>query len=114
MESLGKLLRQYRELNKLTLRAVEEKTSTSNAYLSQLENDKIAHPSANTLYKLAMLYDVDLETILSAGGVILKKKQGAAKNKILQSIAASSGSALTDDEEEKLLDYLKFLRWQDK
>ena len=49
METLGKLLKQYRELNKLTLRAVEEKTGISNAYLSQLENEKIAHPSANTL-----------------------------------------------------------------
>ena len=53
MDTLGKLLKQYREINKLTLRHVEEKTGISNAYLSQLENDKIAHPSANTLYKLS-------------------------------------------------------------
>jgi transcriptional regulator with XRE-family HTH domain len=75
MDTLGKLLKQYREINKLTLRHVEEKTGISNAYLSQLENDKIAHPSANTLYKLSQTYGVELETLLSAGGVIEKKEQ---------------------------------------
>ena len=114
METLGKLLKQYRELNMLTLRAVEEKTGISNAYLSQLENDKIAHPSANTLYKLSTLYGVDLETLLSAGGVIEKKEQSTPKHKILQSVAASAGTALTDEEEKELLNYLNFIRQRDK
>lgn len=114
METLGKQLRQYRELKKFTLRIVEENTGISNAYLSQLENDKIAHPSANTLYKLANLYGIDLETLLSAGGVIQNSEHGKLNNRILQSVAASAGSALTDEEEEKLLDYLKYLRWKEK
>lgn len=114
METLGKLLKQYRELNMLTLRAVEEKTGISNAYLSQLENDKIAHPSANTLYKLSTLYGVDLETLLSVGGVIEKKEQSTPKHKILQSVAASAGTALTDEEEKELLNYLNFIRQRDK
>ena len=114
METLGKLLKQYRELNKLTLRAVEEKTGISNAYLSQLENDKNAHPSANTLYKLSLSYGVDLETLLSAGGVIEKKDQNTPKHKILQSVAASAGTTLTDEEEKELLNYLNFIRQRDK
>ena len=114
METIGKLLRQYRELNKLTLRSVEEKTGISNAYLSQLENGKIANPSANTLYKLSSVYDVDLKTILTAGGVIEKKEQDYPRNKILQSVAASAGAPLTEEEERKLLDYLNYLRWHGK
>ena len=114
METLGKLLKQYRELNKLTLRAVEEKTGISNAYLSQLENEKIAHPSANTLYKLSLSDGVDLETLLSAGGVIEKKDQKTPKHKILQSVAASAGTTLTDEEEKELLNYLNFIRQRDK
>ena len=94
MDTLGKLLKQYREINKLTLRHVEEKTGISNAYLSQLENDKIAHPSA--------------------GGVIEKKEQSTPKHKILQSVAASAGTALTDEEEKELLNYLNFIRQRDK
>ena len=114
MDTLGKLLKQYREINKLTLRHVEEKTGISNAYLSQLENDKIAHPSANTLYKLSQTYDVELETLLSVGGVIEKKEQGTPKHKILQSVAASAGTALTDEEEKELLNYLNFIRQRGK
>ena len=114
MDTLGKLLKQYREINKLTLRHVEEKTGISNAYLSQLENDKIAHPSANTLYKLSQTYGVELETLLSAGGVIEKKEQITPKHKILQSVAASAGTALTDEEEKELLNYLNFIRQRDK
>ena len=114
MDTLGKLLKQYREINKLTLRHVEEKTGISNAYLSQLENDKIAHPSANTLYKLSQTYDVELETLLSAGGVIEKKEQSTPKHKILQSVAASAGTTLTDEEEKELLNYLNFIRQRDK
>jgi transcriptional regulator with XRE-family HTH domain len=114
MDTLGKLLKQYREINKLTLRQVEEKTGISNAYLSQLENDKIAHPSANTLYKLSQTYDVEFETLLSAGGVIEKKEQSTPKHKILQSVAASAGTVLTDEEEKELLNYLNFIRQRDK
>ena len=114
MDTLGKLLKQYREINKLTLRHVEEKTGISNAYLSQLENDKIAHPSANTLYKLSQTYGVELETLLSAGGVIEQKEQRTPKHKILQSVAASAGTALTDEEEKELLNYLNFIRQRDK
>lgn len=114
METIGKQLRQYRELNKLTLRTVEEQTGISNAYLSQLENDKIANPSASILYKLANLYGVDLETLLAAGGIIQKSETKKSQSRILQPVAASAGTALTDEEEEKLLDYLKFLRWKEK
>jgi len=49
MKSLGKTLKVSRELIPLALRQVEEATGISNAYLSQLENDKIKKPSANVL-----------------------------------------------------------------
>ena len=51
--SLGSVLRQARDLKKLALRSVEEMTGISNAYLSQIENDKIKKPSADILHKLA-------------------------------------------------------------
>ena len=60
----------------------------------------MAEPS--TIYKLSILYGVDLETLLSAGGVIEKKEQSTPKHKILQSVAASAGTALTDEEEKEL------------
>ncbi|HWJ29716.1 MAG TPA: helix-turn-helix transcriptional regulator [Flavisolibacter sp.] len=107
MKSLGKTLKDARELIPLTLRQVEEAVGISNAYLSQLENDKIKKPSANVLYKLANLYRIELNSLLAAAGIIEKSPE--ANNKLLNS-AALSAEKLTAQEEEQLLKYLKFLR----
>jgi transcriptional regulator with XRE-family HTH domain len=112
MKSLGGTLKELREIQKFTLRQVEEVTGISNAYLSQLENDKITKPSANVLYKLSNIYNVELNTLLAAAGII--EKQAAPPNKLLNSIAFSTESSLTKEEEDALLEYLKFLRQKQK
>lgn len=111
MKSLGKTLKDARELIPLTLRQVEEATTISNAYLSQLENDKIKRPSANVLYKLADIYNIELNTLLAAAGII--QKEGRAKSRLLNTIALSA-EKLSDEEEEALLQYLKYLRFKKK
>lgn len=110
MKSLGGTLKVFRELQGLTLRQVEEATGISNAYLSQLENDKIGKPSANTLWKLANIYNVELNALLAAAGII--ERQVAPQHKLLNSVALSTQAELTKDEEEALLEYLSFLRHQ--
>ena len=107
MKSLGKTLKDARELIPLTLRQVEDAVGISNAYLSQLENEKIKKPSANVLYKLSSLYKVELDVLLAAAGII--EQTTDAKSKLLNS-AALSAEKLTNAEEEQLLKYLKFLR----
>jgi transcriptional regulator with XRE-family HTH domain len=67
-ETLGALLRKTRTAAGLTLRAVETQTSISNAYLSQLETGKAENPSPALLRKLAELYKVRYETLLTAAG----------------------------------------------
>lgn len=111
MKSLGSTLKELREIHRFTLRQVEEATGISNAYLSQLENDKIAKPSANVLYKLSNTYNVELDTLLAAAGIIEKK---TSSNKLLNAVALSSDSSLTKEEEEALLDYLRFIRQKQK
>ena len=111
MKSLGKTLKDSRELIPLTLRQVEEVTGISNAYLSQLENDKIKKPSANVLYKLANIYNIELDILLAAAGVI--EKNSPKKSKLLNTVALSA-SVLTDEEEQALLDYLKYFRYNKK
>jgi transcriptional regulator with XRE-family HTH domain len=106
-KTLGQTLKDARQLSGLTLRQVEEATEISNAYLSQLENDKIKKPSANFLYKLASIYKIDLETLLYASGII---KEKLAVKKIIGGRLSSKGIQLTPKEEEQLLQYLKFLR----
>lgn len=108
MKSLGETLKECRRLTCLTLRQVEDASGVSNAYLSQLENDKIKKPSANVLYKLACIYKTDMGIFLAAAGIIRVHTPGSG---ILSAIAAKAGQ-LTPEEETKLLDYLHFLRFQ--
>lgn len=51
----------------LSLRDVEATTKSrvSNAYLSQLENGKIASPSANTVYELSAAYGLPIDHLIS-------------------------------------------------
>ncbi|MBX3165135.1 MAG: helix-turn-helix transcriptional regulator [Bacteroidetes bacterium] len=111
MKSLGKTLKEARELIPLTLRQVEEAVEISNAYLSQLENDKIKKPSANVLYKLSNLYGIELNTLLGAAGII--EKTSPQKSKLLNTVALSA-ETLTEEEEKELLSYLKHIRFSKK
>ncbi|WP_341836846.1 helix-turn-helix transcriptional regulator [Chitinophaga pollutisoli] len=110
MDSLGKTLKAARELASLTLREVEELTAISNAYLSQVENDKIKKPSASVLYKLSRAYKVPLERFLAAAGIIEDYKPHEVsfftESKIL------SAENITEKEEEELMKYLRYLRYQ--
>ena len=115
MKSLGSTLRQSRELATLTLREVEEVTGISNAYLSQLENDKIKRPSASVLYKLASVYKIELDTLLVAAGIIEKtaqKKQEVPVNQEWLKRLAFYSDNLSEDQKNQVLDYLKFLKSQ--
>jgi HTH-type transcriptional regulator, competence development regulator len=109
--SLGETLRECRELMALTLRQVEEAAGISNAYLSQLENDKIKKPSANVLYKLSSLYKIELDALLYAAGIILEPPP--TDGGVLGAVAGKTGP-LTDDEQARLIEYLLFLRSQKK
>lgn len=90
----------------LTLRAVEEATGISNAYLSQLEKGKIKRPSPLVLYKLSDVYKVPYTELFRLIGYPLPDNlsdTGAANMK-------SRIGPITQDEEESLIEYLEFLR----
>ena len=107
-KTLGESLKKARQMSKFSLREVEELTGISNAYLSQVENDKIKKPSANILHKLATLYGFDFELLLEAAGIVTRKDR---ENNI-KTLAGSAlySKNLTAEEEEKLSEYLAFLR----
>lgn len=109
--SLGLFLQKARSDKKLSLRAVEEATGgdVSNAYLSQLENNKIAKPSPHILYALSEVYAVPYETLMQRAGYIVpssSKREGKKHG----SAATFSIDNLTQKEESELLDFLKYLR----
>ncbi|WP_298351941.1 helix-turn-helix domain-containing protein [Runella sp.] len=108
-KTVGKVIREARELKRLTLREVEIQSGISNAYLSQLENDKIKKPSANTLYKLSELFNISFDDLMVMAGIVEKKKDSTK----LERHFALSSENLTTEEEEELLNFLKYMRFRD-
>lgn len=106
--TLGELLKKRRELMQLTLRDVEESAGVSNAYLSQLENNKIKNPSASVLCKLAKMYNMSVDDLLIASG-LTKRNELLVFPKEWRSF---NGISISMEEEEQLLTYLSFLRYQ--
>jgi len=111
--SLGTELHDIRTMRKLSLRDVEEATGISNAYLSQMENDKVSKPSPHFLHKLAKLYGVDYEMLMEAAGYVHDREQKGGASTPLGA-ALFSDQNLTPEEEQQLALYLRFLRSQKK
>ena len=110
--SLGKYLASIRADRKLTLRQVEEATNkeVSNAYLSQIENEKILKPSPNVLHALSEIYSVSYELLMQLAGYITAvavQKDAETRHGRLATFAEHN---LTSDEEAELMRYLQFMR----
>lgn len=111
--TLGKHLASLRSAARLSLRQVEEATDkeVSNAYLSQLENDKISKPSPNILHVLAHVYSTPYEDLMERAGYL--PAELAASSMRRQARAATFAvENLTPDEEKALIAYLGFIRQQ--
>ena len=98
----------------MSLRQVEEATGkeVSNAYLSQLENDKIQQPSPIVLHHLAEIYGIDYLGLMGLAGYFPSSKRGLDERHGRAATFAEHN--LTPDEESELLDYLKYLRTKEK
>ena len=110
-QTLGEFLKHLRTVRRLTLRDVEDASEISNAYLSQLENDKIAKPSPHILHKLAEVYRVAYEALMEKAGYITRVA-ATSKTTATGRLATFANEKLTAAEEEELLKYLAFLRSQ--
>jgi transcriptional regulator with XRE-family HTH domain len=74
--ALGQHLASIRTARGYSLRQVEELTNklVSNAYLSQIENNKIQKPSPNILHALARVYQTSYEQLMEFAGYIVGKQ----------------------------------------
>lgn len=113
--TLGGYLAAVRSARNLSLRQVEELTGkeVSNAYLSQLENDKVKQPSPNILHALSATYDIDYIGLMERAGY-LKPPPVSAAVKRHGRAATFAEIDLTSDEEAELLRFLKFMRSEKK
>lgn len=67
--ALGALLRSHRVAAGLSLRELSERTSVSNAYLSQLERG-LHEPSLSVLRSISLALDVPLGSLLVRAGML--------------------------------------------
>lgn len=112
--TLGEYLASIRNDRKLSLRAVEDRTSkqVSNAYLSQIETGKIQQPSPNILHALSDLYDISYETLMEKAGYISKSNSRSDTSRHGRA-ATFAEHNLTSAEERELMQYLEFMRKRD-
>jgi transcriptional regulator with XRE-family HTH domain len=111
-DSFGAHLARLRSAAGLTLRQVEDATNgeVSNAYLSQLENNKITKPSPNVLHALALVYNASYEDLMKRAGYFTTDANAAGRRQAKAATFAIQN--LTAEEEQILIDYLAFIRKQ--
>lgn len=109
--TLGQYLASIRADRHMTLREVEEATNKelSNAYLSQIENDKIQQPSPNVLHALSEIYGIDYTQLMEMAGYITHAKNRTADQRHGR-VATFADHNLSPAEESELIQYLKFIR----
>ena len=112
--TLGHYLASIRVDRNLSLRDVEEATNkqVSNAYLSQIENNKIKKPSPNILHALAELYAISFENLMDMAGYISGTKRTDTERH--GRIATFAEHNLSAEEEAEMLQYLQFMRTRKK
>jgi transcriptional regulator with XRE-family HTH domain len=109
--TLGQFLASIRADRKMTLRQVEEATNNqvSNAYLSQIENEKIKQPSPNILNTLAEIYGIDYGELMEMAGHITPTRSRGQEERHGR-VATFANHHLTPAEEAALIDYLRYIR----
>jgi transcriptional regulator with XRE-family HTH domain len=111
-DALGAYLKSVRAGLNFSLREVETATDNqvSNAYLSQLENGKIAKPSPHILHALSGVYHIPYERLMERAGYIAPTPATAGKAAKHGRLATHAIEHLTAEEEKELLNYLAYWR----
>lgn len=112
LPALARYLRDVREANKMSLRAVETATdkTVTNGYLSQIENGQVKRPAPNVLHALAGVYGVDYRHLLELAGHHLPQSGPSDESADLAGLPLRAMAELTDSEKQDLLEYVAFLK----
>lgn len=119
-ETLGAVLRRFRQQRGWSLRDVEAKTGgkVHNAYLSQIESGKILRPSLETLVQLSLAFDVEFWTLATEAGLIPKDASNTPTASLqrhpLEIIPRDKVRDLTFEELELISEFIDFVKWRRK
>lgn len=102
---LSSELKRLRDSRRLTLRELSEQTGVSNAYLNQLENDRIKEPSPNIIAKLSQFYGVSYQRLMKLAGYIVPGSKDNSSERHIEGL-----KDLSSDDIEQVRDFVDFLR----
>jgi transcriptional regulator with XRE-family HTH domain len=105
--SIGKSLRQAREVRELSAVDAARSSGISPAYLSRLENDAVRKPSPHVLHRLSEALGLPYADLMRLSGY---RVPGEAGQTGTEAIGAALFANLTEDEREELLEYLAWYR----
>ena len=108
-QTLGRRLRQARDLKKVSLSTVAKEAEISTAYLQKLEVGDVRAPSPNHLYRLSQALDIDYAELMRLAGYIVPNDT-AAKKRRNELVHALSSEELTEEEGAELAEYLHWFR----
>jgi len=91
---------------------VEQRTSISNAYLSQLERGEAENPAPQKLHKLADCYGVPYVDLMKAAGYLTSANNDRPNSDLTQFQVALMSANLSEAEQEQVLKYVMFLKSQ--
>lgn len=116
--SLPEFLKSIRLVKGASLRAVEEATGISNAYLSQLERGDAQKPSPDKLHALAEFYNVPYTDLMRRAGYLQTSnmsQEGTDTHPQTSAVqAALMTASLSEEEEAAVVKYIEFLRFKSK
>jgi transcriptional regulator with XRE-family HTH domain len=106
--SIGSVLRQARQVRRLSAGDAARAAGISPAYLNRLENDAVKKPSPHVLHQLSEALTVPYNDLLRLSGYPLpdEAEDAAPARTVTEALFAD----LTDDERDELLEYLAWYR----
>ncbi|MBN2572566.1 MAG: helix-turn-helix transcriptional regulator [Ignavibacteriales bacterium] len=110
--SFGDTLKTIRRSKGISQRELASKAGVDFSYISKVENDRLAPPSAETIIKLSQILDVPSELLLSKSGKVSSEIKDilSSSPEAIRFLNEARQLNLTGKEWEFLTDNLKKLR----
>jgi HTH-type transcriptional regulator, competence development regulator len=105
--SFGAVLRQAREVRRLSAVEAARAAGISAAYLSKLENNAVKKPSPHVLLQLSEALSVPYAELMRLNGY---RVPGELEQMATGTVGAALFADLTEDERDELLEYLAWYR----
>lgn len=110
--SFGDTLKTIRRAKGISQRELASKAGVDFSYISKVENDRLAPPSAETIIKLSQILDVPSEVLLSKSGKVSSEIKDilSSSPEAIRFLNEAKELKLTGKEWDLLTDNLKKLR----